>query len=94
MQLISCHSGKLQTLASGALAEGATRGKGFETGLEALDAVAPGKIFAGGAIHELLWAGRNEPMPLTVAMVLAKAAAASPIENRKSKIKNPSTARF
>ncbi len=73
MQLISCHSGKLQTLSAGALK--ASSGRVFRTGLEALDGLAPAGAFACGTVHELL--SRQEFRPLFVALLLAKGAASS-----------------
>ena len=44
MQLISCHDGRLLTLEGARLST--CRGGGFRTGLEPLDALAPGGCFA------------------------------------------------
>src|SRR5947209_14478512 len=71
MQLISCHDGRLLTLDAARLST--ARGGTFRTGLQALDALAPGGAFARGAIHELL----SEPShgtPSFLAMLLAKGA--------------------
>lgn len=72
VQLISCHDGRLLTLDSTRL--GGSSGRSFRTGLEALDALAPGGAFARGAVHELL-ADRKEGTPLFAAMLLARGAA-------------------
>ena len=72
VQLISCHDGRLLTLDSTRL--GNSSGRSFRTGLEALDALAPGGAFARGAVHELL-ADRKEGTPLFAAMLLASASA-------------------
>jgi hypothetical protein len=72
MQWISCHEGRLLTRAD-AQAGQPGRERAFRTGLDALDALAPGGAFARGAVHELL----SMPMhgkSLFVAMVLARAA--------------------
>lgn len=69
MQLISCHDGRLLKLDAQSL--GGARTRLFRTGLEALDAIAPGGAFACGAVHELL----SEPAhgkPLFLAMVMAR----------------------
>ena len=60
MQVISCHNGKLQSLVATEL-KGRTD-RTFTTGLDAIDALAPGGAFARGTIHELLFApGDGEP---------------------------------
>jgi len=46
---------------------------GLRTGLAALDDLAPGGAFGGGAVHELLWR-RPSPCPGTFALLLAQAA--------------------
>jgi hypothetical protein len=48
-------------------------GRSFRTHLEALDGVAPGGAFQGGAVHELLWP-RKAAAPMSLALLLAKAA--------------------
>jgi protein ImuA len=74
VELISCHSGRLQSsLASKLSAQ--EKGKSFATDLQALDELAPGQCFARGAIHELLSPARA-PVPLTAALLLARCAAA------------------
>src|SRR5437773_4967047 len=56
MQFISCHDGKLQRLEAAGLAGlKASPARAFVTGMPALDALAPGKSFARGAVHELLF---------------------------------------
>ena len=69
MQLISCHEGRLLTLAEARL--GASRGRAFRTGLDAWDALAPDGAFARGAVHELLWE-QGTAGPLFVATLLAR----------------------
>ena len=60
MQVVSCHNGKLQTLAVAELKGRSERT--FRTGLDVLDALAPSNAFARGTIHELLFApGDGEP---------------------------------
>lgn len=83
MQWISCHEGRLLTRAD-AQAGQPGRERAFRTGLDALDALAPGGAFARGAVHELL-SMPSQGKPLFVAMLLARAAsaplAASPTNN-------------
>lgn len=65
-----------RTLARHALAAkqaSPVRGRTFRTGLHALDALAPGGIFQGGAVHELLWP-RQHTFPKSFALLLAAAA--------------------
>src|ERR1041385_1533318 len=58
MQFISAHAGKLQTIVQGER----RAARSFVTGLQALDALAPGQAFARGAVHELLFQpGDGEP---------------------------------
>ena len=45
-----------------------------QTGLPALDELAPGGGFRCGAVHELLWPARQQLMPMTFALLLAKSA--------------------
>lgn len=71
MQLISCHDGRLLTLEGTRLS--ACAGEGFRTGLEPLDALAPGGTFARGAVHEIL-CDPSHGTPLFVASILAKSA--------------------
>ena len=76
MRLISCHDGRLLTLDAEALGAGdaaacAAAGRGFVTGLPALDALPPGGAFARGAVHEIL-AEEGQGTPLFLAMLLAK----------------------
>lgn len=72
MQWISCHEGRLLTRAD-AQAGQPGPGRAFRTGLDALDALAPGGAFARGAVHELLSAPA-QGKPLFVAMLLARVA--------------------
>jgi hypothetical protein len=77
MRLISAHAGKLLTLDS-ELSPGCAR-RGFVTGLKPLDNLLPGRLFAGGAVHELLNEPRD-PQALTFAMLLAgSSTGASPV---------------
>src|SRR6185437_7256873 len=71
MQLISCHDGRLLTLEAARLQGGGVRT--FGTGLEALDALAPGGAFGQGAIHELIYEPK-QARPLFVATLLARGA--------------------
>src|SRR3954470_16559552 len=71
MQFISCHDGKLQTLAATGLK--ASAGRAFVTGVELLDSLPPAGAFARGAVHELLFAPRDGE-PRFVAALLASAA--------------------
>jgi hypothetical protein len=73
MHFISCHDGKLQTLDTAGRSGGPARG-GFATGLAALDALAPRRGFARGAVHELLF-DPDAGHPNFVAALLAQAAA-------------------
>src|SRR5438067_143682 len=68
--LISCHDGRLLTLDAVRLR--ASPDRSFRTGLEPLDALAPGGAFARGAVHELLSDPKHEGRPLLVASVLAR----------------------
>src|SRR5689334_17242358 len=70
MHLISCHDGRLLTLEASRLH--ATCGRSVHTGLDALDAAAPGGAFACGAVHELI-SHNAKSKPLFVAMLLARA---------------------
>lgn len=47
--------------------------RGFTTGLNVLDDIAPNGEFQGGAVHELLWP-RPSIFPTSLALLLAKAA--------------------
>jgi len=47
--------------------------RGFRTGIEALDEMAPHGQFQGGAVHELLWR-KSAGFPLSFALLLARAA--------------------
>jgi protein ImuA len=49
------------------------RGRGFRTGLDALDTIAPNGEFQCGAVHELLWP-RQSVLPTSFALLLATAA--------------------
>ena len=71
MQLISCHEGRLLTLAQARLK--ASAGRAFHTGLEALDALAPDGAFSRGSVHELL-CHPSHGKPLFVATLLARCA--------------------
>ena len=71
MRLISCHDGRLLTMDAARLST--ARGGVFRTGLDALDALAPGGAFARGAVHELL-CEPAQGTPSFLAMLLAKAA--------------------
>ena len=80
MRLISCHDGRLLTLdaeglRAGDVASSGAGGRGFVTGLAALDALPPGGAFARGAVHEIL-TGEGHGTPLFLAMVLAKSGTA------------------
>lgn len=83
MQLISCHDGKLLTLDAdalgvrGASSAVADKGRAFETGLGALDALSPGAAFARGAVHEIL-SDPAEGTPLFLAMLLARTCSKGP----------------
>lgn len=72
MQWISCHEGRLLTRAD-ARSGPAGQARAFRTGLDGLDALAPGGAFARGAVHELLSAP-SHGKPLFVAMLLARGA--------------------
>jgi len=84
MRLISCHDGRLLALDAEALGAGgraggrasafAAGGRGFVTGLPALDALPPGGAFARGAVHEIL-AETGHGTPLFLAMLLAQGSA-------------------
>jgi len=82
MRFISCHDGKLQSLATAGLK--ASPDRAFVTGLAAWDAIAPQRMFARGAVHELLFdAGAGEPR--FVAAVMARGAAESKDEGGRMK---------
>jgi protein ImuA len=87
MQLISCHDGRLLTLEAARFS--ACRG-GFRTGLEPLDALAPGGSFARGAVHELL-CDPAHGTPSFVAMLLARGAARADGPLAASPINTPSS---
>jgi protein ImuA len=70
MRFISCHDGKLEVLGTQAFRAPAARA--FTTGLDALDALAPGGGFARGAVHEILSAPEHGT-PLFFAALLAAA---------------------
>lgn len=77
MRLITCHSGKLQSLLAEQLPLTA-RMDCFTSGLEALDAMAPGGAFARGAVHELLSASTKlNFQPMTICAHWAHRAATS-----------------
>src|SRR5690348_9814893 len=89
MQLVTCQGGALRTLSvrrlpgssgafAGAIAPDADAppDRSFLTDLAALDALPPGRAFARGAVHELLWAPGHVP-PRTFALLLARAAVAA-----------------
>jgi protein ImuA len=69
MQLISAHQGRLLTLDAARLQNAS--GRSFRTGLDALDALAPGGAFACAAVHELL-SHNAKSKPLFVATLLAR----------------------
>src|SRR5687768_15776660 len=71
MRFISCHDGKLQTLETAGLK--ASPDRAFVTGFAEWDALAPQKMFARGAVHELLFDASAE-QPKFVASLLAHAA--------------------
>jgi hypothetical protein len=72
MRFISCHDGKLQTLETAGLK--ASPDHAFAIGLAAWDELAPQKMFARGAVHELLF-DSVAGAPIFVASMLAQAAA-------------------
>jgi hypothetical protein len=91
MQFISCHDGKLQTLAAPGLQAGSDRA--FVTGLSALDQVAPARSFARGAVHELLFFPRDGE-PRFIAAFLARAASLlRPVHAGAGQAARPSPAR-
>ncbi|HEX8524617.1 MAG TPA: hypothetical protein VF669_20340 [Tepidisphaeraceae bacterium] len=71
MRVISCRDGKLQELAEAGLKTSSARS--FQTGIAALDELAPDHTFARGAVHEILSTPQNTPGTFFAA-VLAKAA--------------------
>src|SRR5688572_27094219 len=81
MKLISCHDGKLHALDAGVSADGvlsmAAGDKAFRTGLTAIDALAPGGVFARGAVHELLAAPAHGTPMVFAAWLAQRAWAAS-----------------
>src|SRR5690349_25072771 len=72
MRFISCHDGKLQSLETAGLK--ASPDRAFVTGLAAWDALAPQRMFARGAVHELLFDG-DAGQPRFVAAVMGQGAA-------------------
>ena len=72
MRFISCHDGKLQSLETAGLKASAERS--FVTGFPAWDAIAPQRMLARGAVHELLF-DADAGQPKFVAAVMAKGAA-------------------
>ncbi|HEY2585032.1 MAG TPA: hypothetical protein VGI81_04615 [Tepidisphaeraceae bacterium] len=82
MQWISCHEGRLLTRAD-AQSSPAGRERAFRTGLDGLDALAPGGALARGAVHELLSAP-SHGKPLFVAMLLARAAISTSLEGSRT----------
>src|SRR5690242_9544546 len=74
MPLITCHSGKIQTVLRQQIGRSAE--KSFVTGLHEIDSMAPANAFARGAIHELL-SNPKSPVPLTFALLLARSASHS-----------------
>ena len=70
MRLITCHSGKLQSLLAEQLRT-LRNGDGFSSGIAEWDALAPGQSFARGAVHELAWEMFE---PLKMALSLARGA--------------------
>jgi protein ImuA len=78
MPLVTCHDGRLYTSKPSEVSA-ATR-NGFVTGLPAIDDLMPGGALARGAVHELL----TEPghgLPLTFAVILARAASVTTQES-------------
>jgi hypothetical protein len=75
MRFISCHDGKLQTLETAGLK--ASPARAFVTGLREFDALAPQRMFARGAVHELLF-DAADGQPKFVAAVLAHSATSPP----------------
>ena len=71
MRFISCHDGKLQSLETAGLK--ASPDRAFVTGLAAWDAIAPQRMFARGAVHELLF-DADAGQPRFVAAVMARGA--------------------
>jgi protein ImuA len=71
MRFISCHDGKLQTLETAGLK--ASPARAFATGLSNWDDLAPQRMLARGAVHELLFDAGDGP-PKFVASLLARAA--------------------
>src|SRR6266496_904093 len=71
MRLISCHDGKLQTLSSAATELKKGPRDSFVTGLEAIDALAPGGALSRGAMHELLFDPRHGQPNFVAAMFAA-----------------------
>jgi protein ImuA len=74
VQVVSCHNGKLQSLVAAEL-KGRSDRRTFTTGLDVLDALAPGSALARGTIHELLYASEHGE-PRFFATVLAQHASA------------------
>jgi protein ImuA len=71
MRFISCHDGKLQSLETAGLKASSERA--FVTGFSAWDAIAPQRMFARGAVHELLF-DADAGQPKFVASLVARAA--------------------
>jgi hypothetical protein len=69
MRFISCHDGKLQSLETAGLK--ASPDRAFVTGFAEWDAIAPQRMFARGAVHELLF-DAAAGQPRFVAAVMAK----------------------
>src|SRR5438034_9329553 len=86
MQFVSCHDGKLQTLdeAAGLAGLKTSPARAFATGMEALDALAPRRSFARGAVHELLFE-RSHGQPRFAAALIAQAASKSKDEGGRMK---------
>jgi protein ImuA len=72
MQFVSCHNGQIFTTQQWQGAAGGA-GRGFATGLAAIDELLPQRRLARGVIHEIL-AMPSHPTPRLFALLLAKAA--------------------
>jgi hypothetical protein len=82
MRFISCHDGKLQSLTTAGLKTSPERA--FVTGLLAWDAIAPQRMFARGAVHELLF-DAAAGQPRFVAAVMAQGAGKAKDEGGRMK---------
>src|SRR6266702_2042713 len=70
MRMIAAHGGQIQILCGESVS---AKELGFTTTLDALDEVAGPKVFARGAVHEILCEKGQGP-PLFFATILARAA--------------------